>query len=876
MFGAIITLLLGRHLFVILQAPAQGSNWLSNLIRRITPTWWVVMGVLGLVLVVILLYYFTIDEIELGIPPKLKFKRRVDPTKEPAAIQSGPAATQLTSQNVPDQPSPSTVVSPTIQPNLVHPYPLQANFTGRVKEREELTAWLDDDECPIYELVAMGGMGKSALTWYWLKNDVLTSSETKLDGVMWWSFYEGESSFSKFVDEGLKYVSGHSMIDANRFPTTYDRAQELRRLLQNKRVLFVLDGFERQLRAYARIDAAYLEDDVTEPNQLTRACVDPVTSRLLRDITSGTTRSKALLTTRLPVSDLEDRASAPLEGTTERELSELSREDALTFMHAQGVTKGTSSEIANACEAYGYHPLSLRLLSGLISRDMRTPNDIAAAPRHDVHDDLVQRQHHILAHSYNALPEKERALLSRIAAFRSPMTYDALLIFNEFGDESKFDAVLNDLRVRGLLQRDTAHDRYDLHPIVRHYAYDRLSDKTGVHTQLRDYFAKVPVPEADNVRSIDDLAPVMELYHHTTRAGLYDDACDLYYQRLWDLLYYQFGAYQTQVELLGALVPIRKEQKPRLKKESDQAWAMSELANASSTSGQPRKAIVLFEQTIAIYEKLGDKLNLAIGLDNIAMQQLIVGALSISERNLRRSIALCRELASKLDEAAGHQGLGRLLAYRGAFNEAEPELMSAQRAFDAYGVGRTNFVTTIRADHALSYFLKRDYELMTDYAMEARKLALLQTRSMYGGARDIIRSNWLVGWAMVMQKRDLNEAASHLTEALMSCRRINLVENEPDILLTWARWHHAKGNAQEGLARAEEALAIANRCEYRLTQAEIHNFLALLALDNGDRDKAREEAEIAKERAWCDGPPHCYKPALDEAEKMLKELGAGP
>ncbi len=75
-------------------------------------------------------------------------------------------------------------------------------------------------------------------------------------------------------------------------------------------------------------------------------------------------------------------------------------------------------------------------------------------------------------------------------------------------------------------------------------------------------------------------------------------------------------------------------------------------------------------------------------------------------------------------------------------------------------------------------------------------------------------------------------------------------------------------------SHAEEALAIADRCEYRLKQAEIHNFLARLALDAGEREAAREQAEIAKERAWCDGPPYCYKPALDEAEGMLRELGA--
>jgi hypothetical protein len=31
----------------------------------------------------------------------------------------------------------------------------------------------------------------------------------------------------------------------------------------------------------------------------------------------------------------------------------------------------------------------------------------------------------------------------------------------------------------------------------------------------------------------------------------------------------------------------------------------------------------------------------------------------------------------------------------------------------------------------------------------------------------------------------------------------------------------------------------------------------------------------AKERAWCDGPPHCYRKALDEAEAMLAELPQG-
>ncbi|HEX5570459.1 MAG TPA: hypothetical protein VFX31_03675, partial [Ktedonobacterales bacterium] len=145
--------------------------------------------------------------------------------------------------------------------------------------------------------------------------------------------------------------------------------------------------------------------------------------------------------------------------------------------------------------------------------------------------------------------------------------------------------------------------------------------------------------------------------------------------------------------------------------------------------------------------------------------------------------------------------------------------------------------------------------------------------------RDIIRAEWLLGAVLLAQaagdddrQKLLHEADAHLTDALARCRKIDMVDHEPDILLAWAKWHQLKGELAEAHADAAEALEIADRCEYRLAQADIHNFLARLALDAGDRAAARREAESARERAWCDGPPHCYKPALDEAERLLAEI----
>lgn len=166
--------------------------------------------------------------------------------------------------------------------------------------------------------------------------------------------------------------------------------------------------------------------------------------------------------------------------------------------------------------------------------------------------------------------------------------------------------------------------------------------------------------------------------------------------------------------------------------------------------------------------------------------------------------------------------------------------------------------------------------------------------------RDIIQAEWLLGAAHRVLGH-LPEAETHLTEALTRCRRINLVELEPDILLEMARlrWAQASGDEvtgdkstrlrEEALRLAREALEIADRCEYRLKQADIHNFLARVALarsdelrGTGDEDgaaealeEARRHVEIARERAWCDGPPHCYKPALEEAERILESCGGG-
>jgi hypothetical protein len=156
-------------------------------------------------------------------------------------------------------------------------------------------------------------------------------------------------------------------------------------------------------------------------------------------------------------------------------------------------------------------------------------------------------------------------------------------------------------------------------------------------------------------------------------------------------------------------------------------------------------------------------------------------------------------------------------------------------------------------------------------------------RSSEPSEHDFVRSGLVLGNALVAEavaggqgaRDNIKEAEPYLADALSRCRRSNLIGFEPDLLIAMARWHQAAGRPGEAQRLAEEALAVADRCEYRLKQAEIHNLMAQIALDQSENDTARQRAELAKKRAICDGTPHSYQTAIDEAQAIITQAQGG-
>ena len=374
------------------------------------------------------------------------------------------------------------------------------------------------------------------------------------------------------------------------------------------------------------------------------------------------------------------------------------------------------------------------------------------------------------------------------------------------------------------------------------------------------------------------LASSVMQFYQAIRSGRYDDAGRVLWTGLVRQLYHGLGDYRVCTDLLQALFPDGEDRLPRLTEPSGQVWVLNTLANLHArTRADDTCAERLYEKANGIDEALGNKASLAIGLFNLADVRLRLGRLDEAEANLRRGLKLSQQIGDEFHIGLGHQELGHLLIYKGAFEQAEEELNAALSCFTESKEPQSQSQCMVRLYLSLCDLLSGKFGYALDNARRAHRLANPNGARHFRVERDVLLAKWLLGWSLVAsagnrkshRAKYLTKARRHLEEALADCRRIGLVELEPDVLLALARCHCARGDRDRAVDYATQALHIADCCGYRLTQTEIHVFLAHVAMNDGDRETARAEVKIAKGLASCNGSGCCHKPALDEAMHVL-------
>lgn len=760
-------------------------------------------------------------------------------------------------------------------PDFVHLYPLTSNFTGRIEDRQMLTEWFRGSSETILTLDAIGGMGKSALSWVWTNHDVLgievpgltmsanhsavaLAPHERPQGLIWWSFYEEDASFHGFLNELYAY--------AHRSPPPADMSmrnllRSVISILQTKRYLIVFDGFERELRAYGSLSAAY-QSDIEEAREDQRACRTPAASDFLRQFAARPARSRLLISTRLHPRELD-----ALPTVQHRKIDGLAEGDAVEFLAASGV-HGSLVELRAVAERFGGHPLVLRLLAGMIANDPERPGDVLLARDYAPVSQALSRNTHILKTAYESLAEPLRALLSSIAAFRAPMNYDAVHSISEIEKEEELKHALHELVDRGLLFFIPAKSaRYDLHPVVRQYAYDRLTNAPEIALKIRDYFSGNLVPD-DHITCLNDLAPLIEVYHQTIRGGLYEQAASLYVERIYKLLFYRFGEVHLFQELVEALFEDVDEGRSRLKSNWSTLILALSLVAAYRSQGEIDRALRFAQAIRRLYPERSEAY--ARFLAKVAEVLMTTGHLIETEQVLKDSSKL---LDRGWDEHAhGHvyDLLADVMISMGHMREASAYLRKAKWSWVMSG--------DWNPDHEGPHISSRIDVLRKRLTPEQRVAVArrsLELSSAASSPAHIVSAELKL--VKCLRELNTNDAIDEAERMVFNARdrwtKTDFIEIEPSLLLEMARIDLVRGRTSDAVALGLQARAAAEKVEERYMLATSSLFLSEVLQSEGKLADSTHHAQVAYERAWCDGPPYAYMAVLDGAMKQLSSLG---
>ena len=328
-------------------------------------------------------------------------------------------------------------------------------FIGRESQLQELSDWAKPaDPTNLLLFEAIGGNGKSMLTWEWATNPKCALASRPIDspwaGRFWYSFYERGAIMADFCHRALAYMTGRPLENFAKKKTA-ELAKDLLAQLHAQPWLLILDGLERVLVAYHRIDAAEVPDE--EVNIPTDKIVDRNPCDAIRDEDNDLLRalaaarpSKILVSSRLTPRMLLNPSGQTVPGARRIDLPGLRPADAEALLRSCGREtdkdpgiRGDSAAIqAYLTENCDNHPLVIGVLGGLINNYLPDRgnfdawvSDLDGGARLDLASlDLIQRRNHILRAALDALSPTSRQLLSTLSLVSESVDFEVLEAFN--------------------------------------------------------------------------------------------------------------------------------------------------------------------------------------------------------------------------------------------------------------------------------------------------------------------------------------------------------------------------------------------------------------------------------------------------------------
>jgi len=336
-------------------------------------------------------------------------------------------------------------IAPAVVPPAFHyvrkPYVEKQGFAGRVAELALIDQWSTGGEAMLL-FQAIGGMGKSMLTWHWVKNRA-PRVRTDWAGQLWYSFYEQGADLNDFCVHALAYIRRQPP-KKFRGRRTLDLGDELLHELDARPWLLILDGLERVLVAYNRAGKEHMTDeeavvarDGMGLDREPRSCFRPEDDDVLAMLAQAG-RGRLLASSRLTPTALTNSAHQPIPGVRHVALEGLASEDAEQVLRNARVRGDGWRMRRFLADNFAGHPLSVGAVAGQVATFLEARGDFDGWVEHPrggadpalIAKDLRGRQNHILARAFDDLDDDTKALLGSIAMASIELTPDVLRILN--------------------------------------------------------------------------------------------------------------------------------------------------------------------------------------------------------------------------------------------------------------------------------------------------------------------------------------------------------------------------------------------------------------------------------------------------------------
>lgn len=790
------------------------------------------------------------------------------------------------------------------------PYIGSHKFVGRQAQLDTLSDWATPaDSHPVLLFEAIGGTGKSILTWEWTTT-YSANVRTDWAGRFWYSFYERGATMTDFCRRALAYMTRQPRTKF-REKNTAELTKLLIHQLQAKPWLLILDGLERILVSYHRFDAAQVRDEeVGTSDKIAHrdpcAAINPEDDDLLRAL-AGASPSKLLLTTRLIPRVLLNKSNQPIPGVLREFLPGLRPADAEALIRSCGIT-GTSLSMQSYLKSHcDCHPLVIGVLAGLINDylpdrgnfDAWVDDPNGGGQLNFAKLDLVQKRNHILNVAFAVLPEASRQLLSTLALLSESVDYPTLCALNPYlspipeevplpkiikhgtklqAQEAFNNAVhrreeyeqalvrrveemhlaapaltstVKDLESRGLLQYDHVTKRHDLHPVVRGISAGGLmhEEKNRYGQRVVDHFslqAQNPFDQAETLEEFDNARHIVKVLF---QMGKLEEARNFVLSNNFiQSLNHRFEAHNDILMIIRPFFSAGWNEIPDYLKKKG-GITLAKIASVSLRRiGALQEAFDISETALCIILKLNNpNYSLSSQLMNIASTAGEQNHLAQEER------LLClAEDAATVNNLNGYwlarfRQLSRISRWSDA-SIAWAHLTNRELPSESRAI----------AAHHFAVHLYQRFALTEELLAEAERLSRIEKSALGNRNLCALRGFWQ------LENNNFESAKQSLHDAVALAHKAGKIDRRSEICLAIAKFN---------LNELHVPIQIAENFTYDLEEP-CYLALAELWFAIGDHEQAKKHAFAAYKWSWADGEPYVRRFELNKSHELLKKLGA--